>query len=318
MDVYMTMNLPSGKLISVQIVDTDYIQAQHAESLLHEARTKAGSWPESMIIRKGDPAEVLLAQTCAQHQLELKCLPESYLEDLLTPVKQSYSQQVFSPSSVAYSPSTDPDDEIELENARHMIPDAYDPCWCASGKKFKFCCKPIFREIIGAMASAEEGDLAKALEYISAAKQTQGETAEVLCRESIVMSIFGRKEAETLLDRALAVNPDHPRANYIRGLNLKESGNYKAAVDAYERAIKNYPVTDRYHLNESYNNLGTAFYCLGEFQKAKDAWEKGLIMLPHDQTVRKNLIGCIYGNPEVPAKLRVISPFVRKYFDQGR
>ena len=34
------------------------------------------------------------------------------------------------------------------ECAKKMIPDSYDLCPCASGKKYKFCCKKIFVEIM--------------------------------------------------------------------------------------------------------------------------------------------------------------------------
>lgn len=32
-------------------------------------------------------------------------------------------------------------DQKDIEAAQRMIPEPYDPCPCASGKKFKFCCK---------------------------------------------------------------------------------------------------------------------------------------------------------------------------------
>lgn len=318
MDVYMTMNLPSGELMSFQLVDTDYIEAHHVKKLLDDTHAKGGQWPKEIIIRKDDPAQALLTQICTNHNISLQSLPESYLEDLTAPVKQSYGRSIFSPSSMLHSAAEDHEDEADLQAARQMIPDAYDPCWCASGKKFRFCCKPIFREMIGAMTSAQEGHLKEALDHIAAAKKINGETAEILCRESIVMSMFGRSEAHALLERALAVDPNHPRANYIRGINLKESGNYRDAIEAYKCAIKSYPQTDRYHLNETYNNLGTAYYQLNDYQNAKDAWEKALVLLPSDKTVKRNLRECIYENPEIPASIRIISPFVLKYFNRIR
>ena len=97
-------------------------------------------------------------------------------------------------------------------------------------------------------------------------------------------------------------------------LLLKEKGDFRGAVAAYERSIANYPVTDRYHLNETMNNLGTAHYELGNFREAKEAWEKALILLPSDAMVRKNLWKCIYMNPTLPENLRAISPFVARFF----
>ena len=56
---------------------------------------------------------------------------------------------------------------MDRQTAKQMVPDAYDPCRCGSDKKFKFCCKPIFREVLGAMAASQDGQLDEALRYIN-------------------------------------------------------------------------------------------------------------------------------------------------------
>jgi hypothetical protein len=52
---------------------------------------------------------------------------------------------------------------MDRQTAKQMVPDAYDPCRRGSDKKFKFCCKPIFREVLGAMAASQDGQLDEAL-----------------------------------------------------------------------------------------------------------------------------------------------------------
>lgn len=315
-DVYMLMELPSGIILGHESAVDDVLTEKQAAQLLELGRSRKGVNPRRLLLAKADPAEPAFRAFCARAGLPLETQPTPHLEDLLAPVKESFGKHFFSPSTMGYSGLRDDADELDRDSARRMVPDSYDPCPCASGQKFKFCCKPIFHEILGAMAAAENGRRAEALKWVEKAKAIAGETAEVLCREAIVYSFFDNAKSEQILDRCLEVNPDHPRANYIRGIMLKERGDYSGAIGAYERAIASYPKTDRYHLNETYNNLGTAHYESGNPAAAKAAWEQALVLLPSDKTVRANLVEFIYGNPVVSKELREISPFVRKFFER--
>ncbi len=312
------MDLPSGEIISFVVIDTDYLEVHHATELFAKSHAKVNRWPKKIILAKSDPGESTLQQVAATHGVSIQCVPAPQIEDLVAPVKQSYGQRIFSPSSISYASIDDDTDEMDMESVRQMVPDAYDPCWCGSDKKFKFCCKPIFREIVGAMGSAEDRNLSAALRYIGEAKRIAGETAEVLCREAIVWASFDKEKSDAVLNRALAVNPRHPRANYILGINLKEADNLPGAIEAYKRAIENYPKTDRFHLSEAYNNLGTAHFLSGDHMAAKAAWEQALVLLPSDKTVRQNLLEFIYENPELSAAERSVSPLMKKHLERRR
>lgn len=190
-----------------------------------------------------------------------------------------------------------PPEGAHQDSLKYFIPDSYDFCPCASGKKYKFCCKRIFREVMGAMTAAEEGKLSEALEWITKAKYIIGETAEVICREAIVYSFFNIKKSEEILDKCLAINPNHPRSHYLRGIMLNDQGDIQGAIVEYEMAIANYPKSDHFHLNEAYNNLGTAFHALNDLTKAKIAWEQALVHLPSDKMTKRNLEEFIYNKP---------------------
>ncbi|MDY0040538.1 MAG: tetratricopeptide repeat protein, partial [Desulforhabdus sp.] len=84
----------------------------------------------------------------------------------------------------------------------------------------------------------------------------------------------------------------------------------------YQKAIDNYPAEDKFHINETLNNLGTAYFEMRNFQEAKIAWEKGLTVLPSDHMVMNNLIEFIYNNPEVPKDIRTASPFIQKFLQR--
>lgn len=291
-DIYLLMDLPSSDIMAHEIVVSMLSQKQ-ADTLLKQGKTQKGAIPKRLLLTIGDPAEEFLRKSAKSLSMKLELVPAPYLDEIIAPIKQSFGEQFFSPCSFGYANTREGADELDRESAKRMIPDSYDPCSCVSGKKYKFCCKKIFLEIIEAMVATEEGNISEALEWIAKAKAIVGETAEVLCREAIVYSRFDPQKSADILEKCLAVNPLHPRAHYIRGLTLKQQGDFRGAIKAYETAIANYPLSDQYHLNEAYNNLGTAFHSMGDYPKAKSAWERALLLLPSDKTAQRNLAECI-------------------------
>lgn len=175
------------------------------------------------------------------------------------------------------------------EAAQQMIPQSYNPCTCASGKKFKFCCKPIFHYIVEAMSAAEDGLHEEALEWMSKAEKIVGNTAEVLCRKAIVYSFTDKQQYAEYLQKCLEVYPQHPRAHYLQGIDSNKKGDYEVAIAAYLKAIQYYPSTDHYHLNEVYNNLANVYHQIGEHTRAVTAWKMALEYSPTDKMARMNL-----------------------------
>lgn len=313
-DVFLLMDLPSGIILGFESILGLSLNPEEAQKLFQGGRDQKGRWPRRVLIGKGDPSEKTIQAALASHGVRLESVPRDQIEPLIGPVKESFGRKVYSPSSFASVGLREDATEDDRESARHFMPDSYDPCSCGSGKKFKFCCKPIIGEIIAAMSSAESGHLTEALGSMEKAAAIAGETAEVLCRYAVVYSFTDTKKFDEYLKRCLQVNPSHPRANYLRGIHLKEKGDLKGAISAYETALSNYPATDRYHLNEVLVNLGSAHYEMGNYREAKASWEKALVLLPSDAMVRENLMEYIYRNPALPLSEREMSPFVARFF----
>jgi len=312
------MELPEGIIHAHAATLEEGLKKREAQEFFKTAHAKMNYWPKRVFIIKGDPIEHSVKDIAALKSFTLESHPASAFEDMLAPVKASFGQHFYSPSTVFDSYPKDDVHPDDLESSKQSIPEPYDPCPCASGKKYKFCCKPIFREIMGAMTEAQDGKKDKALKYIAGAKKRVGETGEVLCREAIVYGFFDDAEYERLLNRCLKLFPNHPRANYIKGLLQREKENFSEAIIFYQKAIDNYPRTDRYHLNEAYNNIGTVYYELHDYAQAKAAWEQALFLLPSDRTVKRNLIEFIYANPEIPPELREMSPMVKRLLEGRR
>jgi len=276
-------------------------------NILQEAYKQVGHGPKQVLIAKNDPLVETLRRICYELNIAFNSLPKKDLKKYVHPFSETFQEAIGGVSAGELS-------QVEQEEIEAFIPESYGPCPCASGKKFKFCCQKAFKDITFAMCAAEEeGNLKDALMFMGEAEKKVGRTAEILCRYAICWSFFDRKKSLEYLAEAIAINPNHPRTNYILGIEAKQDQNYDEAIAFYKRAIDNYPKDDKFHLNETYNNLGSTYYNYGQFADAKDAWERALVLLPSDHMVRDNLIECIYENPDVPIELRKVSPFIERH-----
>jgi hypothetical protein len=303
-DIYLLMDIASTYVFGNIVVPGELPEVKQITKLLRDAYKTKSSWPKKFFCPAQDPAENLFRRHSEEKGISFEVAPLSYFERVIGPLKKSFSHQFYSPMASAggFDYDTPPTDEQRISQT--FIPDSYDLCPCASGLKYKFCCKPIFEEITHAMTAAEKGNIKEALQWMDTAKSKVGETAEILCRYAIVYMFFDTVKADEYLEKCLLSAPHHPRANYVRGIALKEKGDIEGSINAYKTAIKNYPCTDRYHLNEAYNNLGTAYYDLGKYSEAKAAWEKALVYLPEDPVTIKNLNNFIYENSIIPKEIK--------------
>jgi len=83
------------------------------------------------------------------------------------------------------------------------------------------------------------------------------------------------QDALSEIDKALSLNPENKRAFYVRGLIDGYAGNFKAAVDDFQKFIAFAPKEWAGH-----NDLAWAYFQDGDFQNAADAARKGLEVKP--------------------------------------
>jgi tetratricopeptide (TPR) repeat protein len=308
-DVYVILDAKTGHCFGME-TSKDLPSLSKILSLIKNSCSQAGTTPRSILILKKDPLTEVVSAICAGLKIQFN----TAIQKELTPFTIEFSKSFKQFKMGNQAQPTDPEyDEISKEEVESFVPETYGPCPCASGQKYKFCCQKAFKDIVFAMCDAQDGHLEKALFHMGQAESKIGTTAEILCRYGICWSFFDRKKSDEYLAKALEKNPNHPRSNYIFGINYVEKKDYRAAVKYYQRAIENYPPEDKFHLNETFNNLGTAYYEQENFQMAKESWEKALVLLPNDRMVISNLFEFIYNNSSVPLETRAISPFIEKY-----
>jgi len=317
-DIYFLLHFPSGYCLgSLNVVTTEPLASEVEEFLLKAFKENRG-WPPKVTLPKGDPAESIFRSVLDKYQVRVEVQPKAALLSYTQEFKSGLGEFAFSPAALT---CLTPSDEItmeEIEAAKAGIPDSYDPCPCASGNKYKFCCKRILREVMMAMVLLEERKFLEALEHLKNAEKRVGRTAEVLCRLAIVYHSFDPEKYEQTLQECISKFPSYPRAYYLRAIEFSEQGKKKEAIESYERAIQNYLPSDKYHLNEALNNVGKIYFEQGEFTKAKSAWERAFLLLPSDTVVKENLVFCIYTNETVPEAIRKPSPFVLHFMKERK
>lgn len=283
-DTYMILSTQDDQLLGSQSTPT-MLSADEIKGLLMSAHQNH-PWPAQLIFMKGDPIEEHIQTVAAEHAISIVAVSAEEIDAHTLATKYHLAEHIDSPSLMMLQADSDAN---EVACAKLMIPDSYDLCHCASGKQYKFCCKHVFRELIEAMYQAEAGQIDAAMQWLHQAREVVGENAEILCREAIILGYFDKAQAQAKLTACLAKYPDHPRANYVQAMYHRDHQAYEKAITHYQRAIEHYPETDHFHLNETYNNLGSIYYAMGDHLGAKKAWERALLYSPQDEYTQRNL-----------------------------
>ncbi len=318
-NIYVLIDAFTGYCFGQEIC-VDHPNAAKIVEILNEANLYAKTWPQKIYILKKDPFADVFEVICKGLKISCELSTTKELQPYVKTFKDSFQQF----KKVDHTKASNNDDvfdseflsmqsEDDKEQLEAFVPDSYQLCSCASGKKFKFCCQKAFKDITFAMCAAQEGKREYALKFIKSAEAKVGRTAEVVCRLAICWSYFDINKFKMYLAEALEINPKHPRANYVCGIEAKMAGDFEQAVLFYKKALEGYPIEDKFHLNETYNNLGTAYYELKKYKEAKESWEKGLVQWPKDRMIAKNLFDFIYNNADLPKPLREVSPFILKF-----
>ncbi|OFZ45787.1 MAG: hypothetical protein A2381_09305 [Bdellovibrionales bacterium RIFOXYB1_FULL_37_110] len=301
-DIYVVLDVITGRCLEMETSKNLPSSSQILE-LIKKSCSQVNTTPQKIYILKKDPLAEVVQAVCSGLKIAFDVATQQALNPFISDFTNSFKQ-----FKCGKNEFIDKNNDVSPEEIEAFIPDTYGPCPCASGKKYRFCCQKAFKDITYAMCEAQDGHLDKALYYMKQAEDKIGLTAEILCRYAISWSFFDSQKTQEFLAKALLANPNHPRTNYILGIESVEKKDYQSAITYYQKAIDHYPIEDKFHLNETYNNLGTAYYKLENYQMAKESWEKALVLLPSDKMVANNLFQCIYTNSAVPKELRTIRP----------
>src|SRR6516162_135857 len=139
-----------------------------------------------------------------------------------------------------------------------MALDPYSSCPCGSGKKFKWCCQPIFTGVNRAFEQEAQGQHETALRLMDAVvaenpgnPEAWGRKAELLYRNDKV------QEAEAALTKAFEISPNYAAGYLLRGLFRLGEGEIAGALILFRRAADAYDPEAHDPLSDVYAQITT-------------------------------------------------------------
>jgi tetratricopeptide (TPR) repeat protein len=134
-----------------------------------------------------------------------------------------------------------------------MTPQLYDPCPCGSGKKFKWCCQPIYTGIEHALEQEASGQHDTALRIIDQVVREHPGNPEVWGQKARLLYVNNKpEEAEEALQKAFEINPNYPFGLMLRAEFRFNEGEVQGALLLARRAADHYDPLARDQLSTVY------------------------------------------------------------------
>jgi tetratricopeptide (TPR) repeat protein len=164
-----------------------------------------------------------------------------------------------------------------------MALDAYSPCPCGSGKKFKWCCQPIYATIQRAFAQEAEGQHDTALRLMDEVTAQHAGNPEAWGQKATLLAQHGKfEEAEAALEKAFALNPNYPYGLMLRARMRHHEGEAAGALLLARKAALHYAADAREYLARVYDLIADCEIKLNRPVAARAALQVVLSQRPGD------------------------------------
>lgn len=132
--------------------------------------------------------------------------------------------------------------------------DPYSPCFCGSGKKFKWCCQDIYVEVNQAFEKEKQKQHQVARQMMEKVVSKNPGNPQAWCFQAQMLLTQGEKdEAEKALDKALELSAEHPFALLLQATVRLEEGEHAGALILARRAANSYDPNAKDALGEVYD-----------------------------------------------------------------
>jgi tetratricopeptide (TPR) repeat protein len=186
-----------------------------------------------------------------------------------------------------------------------MSVDNYAPCPCGSGKKFKWCCQPIYADIDRAYRLDEQGQHEAAQRAMDELTAKHPANPEAWGRKAQLLYARGRvDEAEAALEKAVEINPDYPFGHYLRGMFRQQEGEVPGALLLFRKAAELYDPDAKDVLGPLYEQIGDNEFNMNRPVAARAALAMALRCTPTDQELRQKFDGLFGEESPLPASAR--------------
>jgi tetratricopeptide (TPR) repeat protein len=171
-----------------------------------------------------------------------------------------------------------------------MAIDAYAPCPCGSGKKFKWCCQPIQVHIDRALRQEADGQHDAALRTLDEVIAANPANPEPLGRKAQLLYDHERvDEAESTLQKALDINPSYPFGHLLRGLFRRHEGEIAGALLLFRKAAELYDPEAGSVLARVYDLIADCELRMNRPVAARAAVDIAMRLHPPDEEQRRSL-----------------------------
>lgn len=180
--------------------------------------------------------------------------------------------------------------------------DPYAACPCGSGKKFKWCCQPIYNDIGKAFQQNEEGQHDTALRIMDEVTAAHADNPEAWGRKAELLDRNEKlEEAEAALQKALDLNPNYPYGLYLRGQFRLREGEIPGALLLFRKAADLYDTSAREILSHIYVVIFDCEMKLNHPVAARAAAEMSLRTMANPEIAKG--VDTVFGpeNPNLPA-----------------
>jgi tetratricopeptide (TPR) repeat protein len=165
-----------------------------------------------------------------------------------------------------------------------MAFDAYSPCPCGSGKKFKWCCQPIHVQIDKAFRLDADGQHEAAFRIMDEVTTAHPSNPEAWGRTAQLLYQNGRlDEAENALQKALEINPQYPFGYLLRGMFRQQEGERAGALLLFRKAAELYDPDAKDILAQVYSLIADAELKSNRPVAARAALKMCLHLRPNDE-----------------------------------
>src|SRR5262245_33405833 len=137
-----------------------------------------------------------------------------------------------------------------------MALDPYMACPCGSGKKFKWCCQPVYAELERVFDQDAGGQHDTALRLMDEVIARHPDNPEVWGQKAkLLFQLERADEADAALEKALQLNPKYPFGHYLRGRFRQFEGELPGAVLLFRKAAELYDPGASWILAEIYSAI---------------------------------------------------------------
>ena len=168
-----------------------------------------------------------------------------------------------------------------------MALDHYAACPCGSGKKYRWCCEPIDRDLRRAFEQEANGQHDAALRIIDEVLAAHPGNPQGFGQKAELLYKLGRvEEAEAALEKAFAINPSYPYGLLLRAIFRFQEGEIPGALLLARRAAEAYDPQAHDYLTQIYGLIFECEMAMNRPVAAREALRRAIHYAPAEQEFR--------------------------------